>query len=308
MWKEIGCELILGSYYINRKTKKTEKEKVPGYTFIKWIYNTRSGKITNFTLLRGKFISKFYGHIQDFFFSRFKIKKFVKEQNINLKEAEKSNIKDYKNFNDFFTRKLKPHARKINYNEDVLISPADGKLLAYENIDTDNVVQVKGLNYSLGELIGDDVLAKDYNGGSKIIVRLAPQDYHRFHFPDDGLINEIKSLKGKYYSVNPIALDNIVKLYCQNKRIITKFKSKNFGKVLMVEVGATFVGSIIQTYNHEYVKKGEEKGYFKFGGSTVILFFKKDILKVDSDLIKNTRAGYETKVLMGEKIARKYNK
>ena len=136
-----------------------------------------------------------------------------------------------------------------------------------------------------------------------MVLRLAPTDYHRFHFIDNGICDVSQKIKGDYYSVNPAALKKIPELFCKNKRELSLFHSQNFGDVLYIEVGATCVGSIIQTYfPKKNILKGSEKGYFKFGGSTIILFFEKEKVIFDSDLIEQTEKGYETKVMLGEKI------
>jgi phosphatidylserine decarboxylase len=187
-----------------------------------------------------------------------------------------------------------------------LISLGDGKLLAYENIDLQKLVQVKGFTYSLKELIQDSHIASKYEGGSCLILRLCPTDYHRFHFVDSGTCSKEVKIKGAYYSVNPIALDKVQKLFCENKREWSLLHSDNFKDVLYVEVGATCVGSIVQSYEpNKRVEKGEEKGYFKFGGSTVILFFEPNTIKIDRDILNQTSLGFETSVLMGEKIGQK---
>ena len=212
----------------------------------------------------------------------------------------------YSSFNDFFIRTLKPNARVIPKNNNILISPCDGKISAYENIDLDGLIQIKGYTYSLKELVQDNEIYNLYKGGTCLIFRLCPTDYHRFHFIDDGVCSDTTKIKGHYYSVNPIALKNVKKLFCQNKREWSIFHSDNFDDVLYMEVGATCVGSIIQNYiPGSKVTRGSEKGYFKFGGSTVILFFKKDVVKIQDDLLNQTQLGFETSVLMGEKIGLK---
>ncbi|NBG87376.1 phosphatidylserine decarboxylase [Isachenkonia alkalipeptolytica] len=292
--------------YIERKTGEVKEEKVPGKVFLQWIYGNRLGKLTLGTLVKRKWFSKLYGISQDWSFSKRKIKSFVENQGINLKEAEREKPGDYHSFNDFFTRKLKKEARPVEQDAKTLVSPADGKLFAYENIDREQVVQIKGLSYSLAELIGDKTLAEVYQGGSKIIIRLAPSDYHRFHFPDSGVMGHTKEIKGQYSSVNPMALEKIIRLYVQNKRAVTKFRSQNFGEMLYIEIGATCVGTIVQTATeNQPVKKGEEKGYFAFGGSTVILFFKPGEVKIHKDLLEHTQQGMETKVYMGQGIGEK---
>lgn len=135
------------------------------------------------------------------------------------------------------------------------------------------------------------------------MLRLAPVDYHRYHFIDGGVCGESRRIKGSYYSVNPIALETVVNVFCRNKREYSILHSENFGKILSVEVGAASVGSIVQTYiPGKKVDRGDEKGYFKFGGSTVLLFLEKNRAVIDRDILEQTQIGYETRVLAGERI------
>ncbi|TCO73164.1 phosphatidylserine decarboxylase [Marinisporobacter balticus] len=293
-------------YYIERKSGKKQKEIVAGNKFLEWIYDTKPGNTLLEIFVKKKLFSSIYGKFQELSFSRKKIKDFVGNLSIDMTEAERECIDEYHNFNDFFARKLKKEARPMSFDEEHLISPADGRVLAYENLDKDKLIQVKGSFYTLEEFFQDKNLANEYDKGICIVVRLCPADYHRFHFPDNGIPRTTRRINGRYYSVNPIALRKIMGIYCQNKREITLFESDSFGKIILAEVGATCVGSIIQTYKTgESVGKGDEKGYFKFGGSTVILFLKKGQLKVDKDILLNTKLGLETKVNMGEVIAKK---
>lgn len=291
----------------NRQTKKLEIEKVAGNNYIKWIYESPIGKNLLELFVKKQLFSKLYGLYCDSKFSRKKISNFIDNFDIDMNIANNT-VDDFKNFNDFFIRTLKENSRPIDLNKTSLISPGDGRLFAYENISIDKLIQVKNIHYSLSELIGDNSLAKDFEGGTCLVLRLCPTDYHRFHFIDNGIPLENNIIKGNYYSVNPVALERIPKLYCQNKREWSIFKSDNFGDIIHIEVGATCVGTIIQSYKPlSKVNKGDEKGYFKFGGSTTILLFKKNIVKIDSDIIEQTKLGYECKVLMGEKIGTKFN-
>nr|WP_330389431.1 phosphatidylserine decarboxylase [Geosporobacter ferrireducens] len=293
-------------YYIDRKSGEKKKEIVAGEKFLRWIYDTKPGISLLEAIVKRKVFSSLYGKLQDFSSSSKKISSFVKELEIDMKEAKREAIDEYRNFNDFFARELKPEARPICQTENCLIAPADGRVLAYERIDIHQVIQVKGFHYSLEDVFQNKEWAQSYQGGTCIVVRLCPADYHRFHFPDSGMPKAARKIGGEYYSVNPIGLHKIEKVYCINKREITKFLSNHFEEIAIVEVGATCVGTIIQTYIPEKeVHKGQEKGYFKFGGSTVILFLKKDQVKIDEDIIQNTKAGLETRVLMGEAIGRK---
>ena len=149
----------------------------------------------------------------------------------------------------------------------------------------------------------DKNLAKKYEDGIFVIIRLAPVDYHRFHFPADGIIEDSHLINGDYYSVSTHAIRRNFRIFCENKREYSILKTQKFGDIVMIEVGATMVGGIKQTYKpNSFVKKGQEKGYFYFGGSTCILVFEKGKVKLDKDLIENTKKGIETKVYMGEKI------
>lgn len=288
--------------YYNRKTKEYEIEKVAGEKYLDWIYSSPVGMGVLEAFVKKKLFSELYGHYCDMKLSKRKVPSFIKDLDIDMSVCNNT-INDFKCFNDFFTRTLKSDARPVCMDASNLISPGDGRLMAYENIDIDNIIQVKGLSYSLKELLQNDEIAQRYSGGTYIILRLCPTDYHRFHFIDCGICSKTVKISGSYYSVNPAALSKVQKLFCQNKREWSILSSENFGNVLYIEVGATCVGSIIQSYTPgTKVNKGDEKGYFKFGGSTLILLFEKNKIAVDSDIIKQTKQGFECKVLMGEKI------
>lgn len=291
--------------YYNRKTKTYEIEKVAGEKYLNWTYSSPIGMTFLEAIIKKKLFSKLYGWYLDRGISKGKINSFINEFNLDMSICEKDQ-KDFNSFNDFFYRKLKPSARPIDMDKNSVISFGDGKLFAYENIDLEKLVQVKGFTYNLRELIKDEKTAKKYEKGTCLILRLSPTDYHRFHFIDSGICEETIKIGGAYYSVNPVALKKIPKLFCENKREWSIFHSDNFGDVLYVEVGATCVGSIIQTYtSNTRINKGDEKGYFKFGGSTVILFFEQNRIKIDKDIVEQTELGFETYVLMGEKIGEK---
>lgn len=292
----------------NRTTKSYEEELVAGKKLIEWTYESPVGKGLSELIIKKKLFSKAYGLFCDTKFSTRKITNFIDSFNIDMNESIKQ-ANEFTSFNDFFVRKLLPEARPIVNEKNILISPGDGRITAYENIDLDKLVQIKGFTYSLKELINDDEIAEKYNNGVCLILRLCPTDYHRFHFVDSGIPCENHYINGHYYSVNPVALSNIPKLFCQNKREWSLFKSDNFGDILNIEVGATCVGSIIQTYiPNTRINKGDEKGYFKFGGSTTILFFENGKVQIDDDILLQSQLGYECKVKLGEKIGIKFLK
>ncbi|MFL0248363.1 phosphatidylserine decarboxylase [Candidatus Clostridium stratigraminis] len=291
--------------YYNRKNKSYEVEKIAGDKYLNWIYSSPIGMKLLELVVKKKLFSSIYGLYADRNSSRKKINSFIRGFNLDPSSFEKA-TEDFASFNDFFYRKLKKEARPIDMDSNALISLGDGKLLAYENIDLEKLIQVKGFTYSLKELIKDDETALKYDGGTCLILRLCPTDYHRFHFVDGGTCSKEVKIKGAYYSVSPIALDKVQKLFCENKREWSILHSDNFKEILYIEVGATCVGSIIQSYEpNKRVEKGEEKGYFKFGGSTVILFFEPNLIKIDDEILNQTSLGFETSVLMGEKIGQK---
>ena len=284
--------------YIDRSTGDTITEKIAGEGWLVWLYDNPVGEATLYTLVKRKFVSAVYGEMMDSHRSAKKIEPFIKDYHIDMNEAVKQ---EFETFNDFFIRKLKKSARPIDTGVFVVVSPADGKCLAYADIENSDFI-IKGHRFNVISFLEDTILARKYDDGSMIVIRLAPYDYHRFHFPVSGKVSPMVKIKGDYYSVNPIALRKMADIFWLNKREYVTISSPDFGDVVMAEVGATMVGSIVQTYKGDTVEKGQEKGYFKFGGSTVVLFFENDRIIIDNDLLENTRKDLETAVKMGERI------
>ncbi len=285
--------------YVERYTGETKTEKVEGEKWLVWLYNNPVGELSLQTLVKRKFVSDIYGRMMDAPRSAKKVPAFVKKYDIDLRITQKQH---FDSFNDFFVRKLKPDAREINPDPEVVVSPDDGKILVFEDIGNQDFF-VKGHRFNIYSFLSDSSLAEKYLDGSLMIIRLAPPDYHRFHFPVNGSISALTKVRGDYFSVSPIALRKIMEVFCLNKREYVEISTRNFGEVIMAEVGATMVGTIIQTYNDSVAVKGEEKGYFKFGGSTVILIFENGKIRIDEDLVINSRKKLETTVILGERIA-----
>ncbi|MCL2063300.1 MAG: archaetidylserine decarboxylase [Candidatus Cloacimonetes bacterium] len=286
-------------YYKKRNIDDLFEEKVIGSRLIFFLYSSFLGKSVLKVLTKNCVISHLYGKFMNTKLSRGLIKCFINKNAINIDESKKS-LSDFNNFNDFFTRELKSLSRNIDTSSDSIISPADGKILVYENFEA---VAVKGTMFDLDKLIFDKPLTQIYQKCSIAVIRLAPTDYHRFHFPIDGYVSETKTINGHYFSVSPIALHFNPKIFFENKRTICEIKHDDSFSFLYMEIGATLVGSIKQTYRADsYIKKGDEKGYFEFGGSTVVMIFKNHNIMFDSDLIENSKNNYETKIFMGDKI------
>jgi phosphatidylserine decarboxylase len=284
--------------YYERKSGQLMTEKVAGEKWLVWLYNNPIGEATLWTLAKRKMVSSIYGKMMDRTSSAKKIHPFINDFDIDMSGVQEQ---EFKNFNDFFTRKLKENARPIDTSLNSVISPADGKVLAYADIGNSDFI-IKGFRFNVSTFLDNPVLAQKYRDGALLVIRLAPVDYHRFHFPVSGDLTSNIEIEGAYYSVNPFALRKKAEILCLNKREYTILSNPLFGNVIMAEVGATMVGSIVQTYKGSSVIKGKEKGYFKFGGSTVVLLFEKNKISINRDLLINTANGYETAVKMGERI------
>ncbi len=292
----------------NRNTGALEREKVYGEALIKLLYQSHLLiKIFTCFLLplfaRVKALSNFYGRCQRAPRSKKKIQPFIKRYNIDTSEFQDP-VESFTSFNDFFTRKLKPEKRPLTNTSFIL--PADGRYLVYPKIEKGRDFKVKEQPYSLEKLLRDPVQAERYVGGAMVIARLAPVDYHRFHFPCDCTPGDAKLIKGPLFSVNPVALKKNILYLAENKRVITELKTEKFGTILYIEVGATYVGTIHQTHKpHTFQAKGAEKGYFAFGGSSLLLLFEPNTIKLDQDLIQATEEGYEMKANFGESLGDK---
>lgn len=289
--------------YIERESGKVKKEVVPGEGMLKWLYGSFLGKASLHVLFKRKLVSAVGGRFMNSRLSKGRIKKFVRKNGVDMSIFHETDSKSYKHFNEFFYRKIQENQRPIG--EDI-VSPADGKILAFQKIRDVDSFFIKGSEFSVKSFLGNEELANRFVGGSMAIIRLAPADYHRYHFPVSGHISESKRIKGRFYSVSPLALRKSLEIFCQNQREYSLLENEEFGSVLISEVGATMVGSIIQTYKPGItVEKGMEKGYFAFGGSTVVLFFEKGKIQFDEDIVENTGKGYETSIQMGQTIAHK---
>ncbi|KAF7299266.1 Phosphatidylserine decarboxylase proenzyme 2 [Mycena indigotica] len=233
---------------------------------------------------------------------------FIEFHQLNINEI-RDPLSSYKTFNQFFYRKLKPDARPVETPDDPyrLVSAADCRFMAFESVTEATRLWIKGREFTVARLLGDAYKheAERYNNGALAIFRLAPQDYHRFHSPVDGTIGNMTYIAGEYYTVNPQAIRTALDVYGENARKIVPIDSPQFGRVMAVCVGAMMVGSIETTVKEgEAVKRGQEFGYFAFGGSTIVVLFEKGVLEWDEDLLVNGRASLETLVRVGMGIGR----
>jgi len=212
----------------------------------------------------------------------------------------------YKTFNEFFYRKLKPKTRVINFDENVVTSPADCNVFAIQELSEDSTFFVKNCKFDISRFLKDDDLAATYKNGTLLLFRLAPQDYHRFHFPFDCVPGAVKSLHGKLESVNPVVYRSGVQPLTENERHLTTLNSQNFGPVQFIPVGAMVVGKIVETFTpNSFYTKADEAGYFAFGGSSIVMLFKKDVIKITDEILQNSQNNIETSIKMGQSVAQK---
>ena len=282
---------------VDRKTKK-EKELVYDRSLL-FLYHNFLGRII-LKLLYLPFISKLVGKYMNSKSSCKRINKTIKKYNIDMNLYEK---KDYKSFNDFFTRKKKNIA--IDSNSNHFIAPADSKLLAIK-LNKEASFDIKNSIYNLRNIIDKD-LTEEYRDGYALIFRLEVSDYHHYHFIDDGSLDEYSFINGILHTVQPIAYEKYP-VFHRNTREYTILHTKNFDDVIEVDVGALIVGKIVNNKEKRDYKKGEEKGYFEFGGSTIILFVKNNIINIDNDILLNSTLNKETIVSCGERIGTKIKK
>lgn len=286
--------------YIDRATGNRLTESPPAEGLLRFLYDHPLGRTALLPLVKRKFISEWYGRRMNAPASRRRIEAFVDQLGIDMSESLRP-VADFTSFNDFFYRKLKPEARPIGTG---FVSPGDGRLLAFAEVTQVQEFFVKGRAFTLAEFLADEALAARYAGGTMLILRLAPNDYHRYHFPWAGVPAESRQINGSLYSVSPYALaGNFTRVFCENKRACCSLATEALGQVLLLPIGATMVGSMVDTYTPgASIAKGDEMGYFAFGGSTVVVLLEPGKLVVAEDLLANTAAGLETFVRMGENI------
>ena len=288
----------------NRYTGSLEEEKVYGGNWLRFIYDNPLGKICLWAMVKRAFFSKWYGWRMNQNGSISKIIPFIQEYALDTKEFA-DNVSSFRNFNEFFFRKLTHSSRPIEKGSETVVYPADGRHLGFQNVDETNQVFVKGQKFNLEKLFGSKNLAEQYVGGSLILSRLCPVDYHRFHLPTDGLVKSVELINGYLYSVNPIALRQTLSIFWRNKRYLTLIENENLGKVAVFLVGATCVGSVhLTAQKNQIYAKGDELGYFSFGGSSVITVFQPGVIKLEDELLKVSSRGYEYYAKMGEAMGR----
>lgn len=281
----------------NKKHADSSQDKL-----LKLLYTTRTGRMLLRPLVTPAF-SKLAGALLNTRFSCRLIEPFVRSNAIDMSDYEETG---YRSYNDFFTRKIKPASRPVSGSSSDLISPCDCYASAYE-ISEDQILTIKNAKYTVSSLLHSKKLAARYQGGYALILRLTVSDYHRYAYAATGRQSKNYRIPGVFHTVNPIAGEHFP-IYKENSREYTVIHSSHLGDIVQMEVGALMVGKIVNHKESCSVLRGEEKGYFEFGGSTIVLLLEKDAVTLREDLLVNTLSGYETQLRLGNIIGSRCDK
>lgn len=291
--------------YLNRYTGLIEQEDVYGDRFLRWTYGNPLGRLSLHTLVKRAAFSRWYGRRMDAPKSRAKVGPFISTYKVRSDEFA-DEPQSYRTFNEFFYRRLKSGARPVDPDPNAAVFPADGRHFGFPDVSKLEGIFVKGAVFDLRRLLADDALAARFHDGAMVLSRLCPVDYHRFHFPVGGIPSAPIIINGPLFSVNPIALRRNIHIFTENKRAVSRIESDQFGTVVMLEVGATCVGSFDYTFAPgERVAKGAEKGFFKFGGSSTVTLFERDRVQLADDLVTSSQQGIELYARMGDRLGKK---
>lgn len=295
--------------YFNRSTQSIETELVYGDGAIRFVYDTPLGNLLA-PVVASKFVSQLYGRYQDLTVSKNKVPPFVEKFNIDLSiykagsypAEQKEN--SYKNFNEFFIRKFEDNQRSFIDDKNKMPAFSEARYFGHQAINDNVKIPVKGKLLNSKDLLGGSPWSDTFKGGPLLVARLCPVDYHRYHYPLSGTTLDNFPIKGQYHSVNPLALKSKPEIFLINERRASILETEHFGKLAYIEVGAAMVGKIIQSHDESIPhQQGDEKGYFLFGGSTVIVLGETGKWQPSDDIIENTNNGIETYLHLGEEVA-----
>lgn len=288
----------------NRYTGQIETEAVYGGTWLRWAYGTAVGRLALWAAITRPWFSRWYGRRMDRPSSRARVLPFIREFGLN--PAEFADPPDaYRTFNEFFYRRLRPEVRPIHADPGAVVFPADGRHLGFASLSEARQFFVKGQRFDFDRFLGDPGLTARFRGGPAVFSRLCPVDYHRFHFPVAGLPGRVACLQGRLWSVNPMALRQRLACLWENRRWRTEIDGgADLGQVLLFEIGATNVGSAVHTHKPGHpVLKGEEKGYFRFGGSAILTLFQPGRVRLCEDLLAASADTMELYAHVGDVMA-----
>lgn len=286
--------------YYNRNTRQIEIEKVMAGGALEWLYTSLIGK-SLLPLLTRRAISRLSGWWQNQSASNKKIPQFVNDFKIEMKNflPETKEEIPYSNFNSFFIRRYKDGVRPFENEKEIMPAFCEARYFGVERVTDDLRFPVKGQDLKASEILGNSKWTSTFEGGPLMIARLCPVDYHWFHFPDEGKVVDEYRIPGAFHSVSPLALKNKSDVFCINERHVSILETKNFGKLAYIEVGALCVGRIVQTYSRPEFNRGDAKGHFLFGGSTVILLGEKGAWKPADDILYYSSLNTEVLLNLG---------
>jgi len=285
--------------YYHRERGTLEQEQIYGERYLRFVYGHPVGRLLLFAFVKRALFSRLYGALMSSRRSRRKIAPFIETYGIDTSEFVAA---EFGSFNEFFHRRLHPSARPVCAEPDAFVLPADGRHSVFPDLTLARPQYIKHCAFDLPRFLGDATLALAYESGAMLVSRLAPVDYHRFHFPVDGHATDPRLIPGFLYSVSPLALERVPRTFVDNKRWVTVIDSQRFGRVVFVEVGATNVGSVVHTAAAGPVHRGDEKGYFLFGGSTVVVLLEPGRVDWSDDLLEHSARGCEVYAKMGERV------
>lgn len=286
----------MGNELLTKKSSCEREKSTPlPCKSLRFLYRTLPGRLI-LKPLTSRPVAKLSGAFLSSPLSRPLIKGFIRKNHIDLTRYEEGPFHSY---NEFFTRRQKAGITSWESDPTVFSAPCDSRLSAYP-IDESSLFSIKDSLYSIAELLDDSTLAERFSNGCCLIFRLSVDDYHRYSYVDDGAVTPVHHVKGLLHTVQPISAERC-NIYKRNTREIALQKSEHFGTIAYIEVGAMLIGRIRNHRPHaHYAKRGEEKGYFEYGGSTVVLLLEKGKLLLDPEFFENTAAGFETKVRLGD--------
>lgn len=292
-----------GPLIYDRASGQQVRETVLGDALLRLAYSWPCRWASEWLLFRNYLVSRLLGHYADCRCSRRRIEPTIAQLGLDADEFLDP-VSSYRTFNEFFTRRLKPGARPFAADPASICSPADCRLLVYPRLGNGECVPVKGRSFTVAGLFGKpgEAYAQQFANGALAICRLCPADYHRYHYPAEGNTLDTWEIDGRLHSVNPLALALKVPIFDQNRRVVNLLALARFGPVAFVEVGAFGVAGIVQTHGKPEFERGQEKGFFRFGGSTIVLVFRPGAAVFDDDLVAHSAEGIETLVRCGERI------
>jgi phosphatidylserine decarboxylase len=284
----------------DRNQNREIEEQVYGEGGVRFMYGSSVGRGLGELLLARRWFSQLYGWLQSRRWSGRKVAPFIARYAIPMNEYEPG---PFRTFNEFFVRRFAAGARPWAQEPDVMPAFAEARYFGWTSIRDDQTFPVKGNDLTATALMGNADLARQFTGGPLLLARLCPVDYHRYHYPDDGRVIDSYRVHGAYHSVNPLALAAKSDVLATNERHVTLLDTEHFGKLAYIEVGAMCVGRIVQSHTAPTFRRGDEKGYFLFGGSTVIVLGEPGRWEPDADLLRETARQRETLIRLGQPVA-----